>query len=418
VCETNPSCQLGWGRAVHCRIVIGLLAATLVVINVGCSDASSSPTEYRLAVVTRGPIVSTVSATGTLKAVVTVDVGTQISGLIQSLGADFNSEVTKGDVIARIDPRPFTALLNQAEAELAVATANVAIQEASLDESTAELAGVRAGFTEANDELARKRSLLKSNAIPRSVVDTALAIREQARSRVAAGQARLLKQQAQIDLARAQVLQAMAVVKQRGLDLGYTEILSPIDGVVISRNVDAGQTVAASLQAPVLFRIAGDLNRMEVNISVDEADIGKIRTGQLAYFTVDSYLNRTFEGRVEQIRMDGRQISNVVTYTVVATADNPEGSLLPGMTANVSIVVANKQDVLRVPSAAVRLRMPGSTGGDRGGDWVWALDSGADPVRRLVSVGATNGFESEILTGELASGDSVITGLTVARQAH
>ena len=391
------------------RSLAGLCIALFLSAG-GCGDSKSSPSDYRLAPITRGSVVSTVSSTGSLKAVITVDVGTQVSGLIEALEADFNTTVSAGQVIARIDPRPFEALLGQAEAELAIAGASVLIQAASMQEFEAELTGVQSALIEASRELKRKQSLLRSSAIPASAVDTALAIRVQANAQVKAGQARLVKQQAQIDLTQARVLQAAAIVEQRRLDLDYTNIRSPIDGIVISRNVDAGQTVAASLQAPVLFRIAGDLRRMEVNISVDEADIGRVRKDQKIYFTVDSFLHRTFEGRVDQIRMSGQQISNVVTYTVVANVDNADGSLLPGMTANVTIVVNERADVQRLPNAALRLRLPEIPVGALEGNWVWMLDSQGQPQRRNVEVGISNGSNTEILSGEFTVGDQVIVG--------
>jgi len=395
------------------NFIIGAPAAAIIslLLTSGCGDSNAAGSEFRLAPVTQGPIISTVSSTGSLRAVVTVDVGTQVSGLIQTLEADFNSKVTAGQVIARIDPRPFAARLGQAEAELAVAQASVAIQAASLQEFEADLTGARANSTESNSELERKQALLESNAIPASSVDTAVAVSTQADAQVQAGQARLIKQQAQIQLTEARVLQAAAVVEQRQLDLDYTNIRSPVDGTVISRNVDAGQTVAASLQAPVLFRIAGDLQQMEVNISVDEADIGRVREGQKVYFTVDSYLHRTFAGSVHQIRMSGQQISNVVTYTVVANADNPDGSLLPGMTANVTIVIDERADALRVPSAALRLRLPDTAPGDVQGDWIWVVGDDGNPVRQRVETGISNGSHSEILAGEVGVEDQVIVGI-------
>jgi HlyD family secretion protein len=209
------------------------------------------------------------------------------------------------------------------------------------------------------------------------------------------------------------VQQARAEVQQRQLDLDYTKIHSPVDGVVISRNVDAGQTVAASLQAPILFRIAEDLRRMEVNISVDEADIGKIREGQTVYFAVDSFLERVFEGRVHQIRKLGLNLSNVVTYAVVATVDNAEGRLLPGMTANVTIIVSQRDDALQVPQAALRLRLPGRSDDEGQGSWVWVFDEGEAglPRREEVKTGIADGNSVEILAGDLSSGQPVIIGL-------
>jgi HlyD family secretion protein len=393
-------------------LVVVLLAGALSLI-VACDSDGGSTAGYRLAPVSRGPISSTVSATGTLKAVVTVDVGTQVSGLIKTVEADFNSKVERGQIIARIDPAPFQALLSQSEALLAVAKANVDIQRAALEELEAELAGTQAALTQATGEFKRRKSLLGTNAVSQSAVDSALAERDQASAAVTARGAGLARQRGQIKLAQARVQQARAEVQQRQLDLDYTKIHSPVDGVVISRNVDAGQTVAASLQAPILFRIAEDLRRMEVNISVDEADIGKIREGQTLYFAVDSFLDRVFEGRVHQIRKLGLNLSNVVTYAVVASVDNAEGRLLPGMTANVTIIVSQRDDALQVPQAALRLRLPGRSDDDGKGDWVWvvAADGAGLPRREVVETGIVDGNSVEILDGGLSVGQPVIIGL-------
>jgi len=339
-------------------LIVAALAAALFYGGFGHAGADAPG--YRLAGVGRGPMSSTVAASGTLIAVVTVDVGTQVSGMIKTLHADFNSEVKANQVIARIDSAPFEAKLSQAEADLAVERARVAIQQAALIEAEADLEGARAALTEARENLRRKRSLLARRVAPSSAVDTALAAHQQAESRVKAGVARIARQKAEIQLARAQVLVKDSTVKQRRLDLDYTYIRSPVDGVVIRRNVDAGQTVAASLQAPVLFRIAQDLSRMQVEVSVDEADIGQVQVGQKVNFTVDSFPDRNFEGRVHQVRKAGTEVSNVVTYTVVVTADNEEQRLLPGMTANVTIVISERPDALKVPNAALRFRPPGA----------------------------------------------------------
>jgi HlyD family secretion protein len=385
----------------------------LLAVSTGCDGTTSGSTEYRLAEIARGPISTTISATGKLQAVVTVDVGTQVSGLIAHVDVDFNSPVAAGQVIARIDAQPFEAMLGQAEAELAVANANVLMQKASLEELAADLQGARAGFTEAEDELERKKSLLGRGAASTSTVETAEVDHEQAGARVDAGLARLAKQRAQIDLAKARVLQAASLVEQRRLDLEYTNIRSPVDGVVIRRDVDAGQTVASSLQAPVLFRIAGDLRSMEVDISVDEADIGRVREAQRVYFSVDSFPERTFEGRVHQIRMGGHQISNVVTYPVIVRVDNADGRLLPGMTANSLIVVGEEEDVLQVPSAALRLRLPSREETAMQGSWIWLLGEADAPQRWPVVEGLTNG-EFTAISGEgLSVGRQVIIGFSV-----
>lgn len=391
-------------------LVLAIVAAALLYVDRGGAGAGTP--EYRLAPVTRGPIASTVAASGTLNAVVTVDVGTQVSGLVKTLHADFNSRVTAGQIIARIDSAPFEAVLSQAEAELTVARANVAIQEASLAEVQADLDGHRAALTEAGEELRRKRAIAARGAVSSSVVDTALALHEQASAKVKAGMARLVQQQAQIELARAKVLQATATVQQKQLDLDYTYIRSPVDGVVIRRDVNAGQTVASSLQAPVLFRIAEDLARMQVSIRVDEADIGRIREGQQVDFTVDTFPGQTFTGRVHQVRLDGQELSNVVTYTVVASADNADLRLLPGMTATASIVVAERADALKTTNRALRLRLhDGGPAAPEHGDWVWVLGDDGRPLAVPVQLGISDGNESEILGGDLAEGQRVITGV-------
>ena len=397
----------------HRRVVLApelCLVSLLLSVTLACSDAQKDELIYAQAPVTRGPISSAVSSTGSLKAVVTVDVGTQVSGLIQTLEADFNTPVEEGQIIARIDPRPFSAVLEQAKAELAIAQANVAIQNAALQEIEADIAGSTAAMIEANADVERKQSLAKTNSIPSSTVDTAVALALQAEARVKADEARLLRQEAQTQLAQARILQASALLEQRQLDLDYTLVRSPVDGTVIIRNVDAGQTVAASLQAPVLFRIAGDLTEMELNISVDEADIGRVREGQEVYFTVDAYVGRTFKAKVHQIRLVGQQISNVVTYAVVAKAANPDGSLLPGMTANVSIVAESREDALRVPTSAIRLALPGGAVPQNGSDWVWLIDEGGDVRQIAIEPGVSDGTYSEVLSGELTVAERVITG--------
>jgi len=385
---------------------------TAVILYDGFSGANSNAPRYRLATASRGPIAGTVSASGTLQAVVTVDVGTQVSGMIKTLHADFNSEVEAGQVIARIDSAPFEASLSQAEAELAVAHASVAVQEASLQELQAELEGLRASLTEAKEDLRRKRLLLSRDVVSSSTVDTALAKKEQASALVKAGLARLTKQKAQIELAQAQALQKTAAVQQRQLDLEYTYIRSPVNGVVISRNVDAGQTVTASLQTPVLFLIAQDLARMEVSISVDEADIGRVSVGQKVTFTVDSYSHQTFEGRVHQVRKAGQEISSVVTYTVVATADNVDHLLLPGMTANVTIIISERSGALKIPNAAFFYRpWDASEMKTRSDSRIWIMEDSGQPRPVSVVYGITDGNESEIVSGDLKEGQKVITGV-------
>jgi HlyD family secretion protein len=339
---------------------------------------------YRIAAVERGPITSAVSTTGTLNAVITVIVGSQVSGQIKELLADFNSEVEAGQVVARIDPEVFDARVRQAEAELAVAKANVAIQRAGVERSQQDLANAIASRTGAKAQADkgritldnsrrnrdRRSALFRSGAVSESQTDDAQTAHDQAlaqlkaseaeeiaaASLVASRDAALKSARAQVDYAIEQVRQKEAALNQAVLDYNHTFIRSPVDGVVIERAVDVGQTVAASLQAPKLFTIAQDLRHMQVEADVDEADIGRVQVDQPAVFTVDAYPGREFTGTVLKIRMAPRNVQNVVTYTVLVSADNPDKRLMPGMTANIQIVTAKRASALKVPNAALRFR--------------------------------------------------------------
>lgn len=400
--------------------------------------------EYRTARVDRGSIVATVSATGTVKPVTMVQVGSQVSGTVLSLHADFNSRVRKDEVVARLDPSMFRTQMAQAEATLTRAEVNVA---------------------DAERTLRRSKDLLERNLVSQADVDGA---------------------QAALDRSSAEVKQARAAVDQARVNLGHTTIASPIDGVVVARNVDVGQTVAASLQAPVLFEIANDLTDMQVEASVDEADIGRVAPGQAVRFTVDAFPDESFAGVVAQIRLQAITVQNVVTYTTVIAVKNPELKLRPGMTANVSIEVARRDDVLRVPSGALGFRPPeksgkkgkavaagvavagptgsargaapassagdstrgsrrgaggpggpgsgavdrgaapgrsasgvaggangtsGAAGGRAAGPTVYLKGDGVDPRPVRVRSGITDGYFTEVLSPELREGDEVIVGL-------
>ena len=372
-------------------LVLVLAAAGAVWFFYFHKDDSSQASVFRLGKVERGNIVSAVSSTGTLSAVITVQVGSQVSGQIKELLADFNSEVRRDQVIARIDPENFAAKVRQAQADLAVARANVAIQHSSFQKARADLESALASpveakaqvlkfkviLADAKRDLDRKRVLLKRAAISQSQLDQAQAAHDQAQAQLEAAQAQLTNQtamvesrrasvsiaEAQIKQAQAQVLRAEAALHQAEVDLDHTIIRSPVDGVVIERAVDIGQTVAASLQAPKLFTIAQNLRKMQVETNVDEADIGRIQSGQQAIFSVDSFPGQDFQGKVEQIRKAAQTVQNVVTYTVVVSADNPDLRLLPGMTANVQIVVAERPNVLKIPNAALRFSPNGQGGG-------------------------------------------------------
>ena len=283
---------------------------------------------YRTGAVERGEIRTAISATGTLSATATIEVGTQVSGTLQSVDVDFNDSVTKDQVIARIDPSTFQARLDQASASLSSTRAG--LNEAQAVARNAEL------------DYNRKSDLVKRQLIARSDADQALAARDQARARIVSANAQVRQQQANVDSAR--------------LDLEKTVIRSPVDGVVLLRSVEAGQTVAASLQTPVLFKIAGDLRKMEIVLAIDEADIGQVREGQTARFTVDAFPDRNFAGRVKQVRLAATNTANVITYPVVVEVDNPDQTLLPGMTANAEIEISRRPDVLSMPNAALRFR--------------------------------------------------------------
>jgi HlyD family secretion protein len=277
---------------------------------------------------TRGDIVDSVGATGTLEAVETVDVGTQVSGVVQQLFADFNSIVRKGQVIAKLDPSIIQTQIEQQ-------TANVTRAEADLER-------LKVAFADAQQKHERARQLAARSLIPTSELETA--------------EVNVKSAQAQIQSSQAALIQARAQLNSQRVNLGYTTIVAPIDGIVISRNVDQGQTVAASMNAPTLFVIAADLTKMQVLANIDEADVGRMRPGQNVNFRVDAFPNDTFRGTVQQVRLQPAVVQNVVTYSTVISVPNPDLKLKPGMTANVNIEIARRSNVLRVPNAALRFR--------------------------------------------------------------
>jgi HlyD family secretion protein len=352
------------------------------------TQSTGNAPKFRLGRVERGALTAAVSATGNLAAVITVQVGSQVSGQIKELFADFNSVVKKNQVVARIDPDIFEAKVNQAKAEVESARAAVLNQQAQVERAKADVENSRAALAEAKAQTAkaqvsvldtkrdldRKTELFRRELIARSDTDTAqanhdsaLAQLDSARAKEQAQAAAILSAAAQLKVveaalesARATVRQKLAALQQAQVDLDHTTIRAPVDGVVVSRAVDVGQTVAASLQAPILFTIAQDLTKMQVETSVDEADIGRIKLEDRAAFTVDAFPGETFTGVVTQIRKAAQIVQNVVTYTVVVAVSNPSGKLLPGMTANVKLVIAEKPSVLKVPNAALRFRPAGA----------------------------------------------------------
>ena len=285
---------------------------------------------YRTQPVTRGSISATVSATGSVNPVEMVDVGTQVSGTLKEIYVDYNSRVTKGQLVATLDTDMLQSRVDEAKASLALAQARVT--------------SARASAADADRTFKRNKELWERDLIARSELDTA--------------ETKLSLARASLAEHNAQVVQARASLKQAETSLGYARIVSPVDGVVIARKVDVGQTVAASLQTPTLFSIARGLTRMQIEASVDEADIGRIAEGQRAICRFDAWPDTTFEGTVTQVRLKSTVVSNVVTYTVIIRVDNSELKLKPSMTANVTIVTEEKKDVLRVPAAALRFTPP------------------------------------------------------------
>ena len=340
--------------------------------------------KYRTVAVEKGDIDTYVSATGTLNPVTMVQVGTQVSGTIEKLFVDFNSQVLEGQTVAQLDQASFrakvagaTAGLENARADLKNAQANVLNGSAAIENARAEVANqhanlerVQVEITRARRDLERQRALFERQLISRSELDamqsaydSAVAQRhaaraqlESAEAKLRASQAQLRSAEAQVDMAKAQVSQAVAALEQAKVDLDRTVIRSPINGMVISRSVDIGQTVAASLQAPTLFTIAQDLTKMQVDTNVSEADIGNVAVGQPATFTVDAFPNQMFQGSVREIRQAPIIVQTVVNYNTVIAVDNPELKLRPGMTATVSILVAHRDQVLKIPKTALRFQ--------------------------------------------------------------
>jgi len=348
---------------------------------------------YVTEAVDRGPIATRVTATGTVNPVTTVQVGTYVSGPIRAIDVDYNSPVKKGQRVAKIDPAPFQTQVAQAEANLANAQAAVAKARADL-----ELKRLAAD---------RNRELLKTKLVAQNDYDTAKSNYDQA--------------VAQLALQEASVKQAQAALDAARINLGYTDIVSPVDGVVVSRNVDVGQTVAASFQTPTLFLIAQDLTKMQVDSSVSESDIGGVREGQPVEFTVDAYPGRSFHGRVVQVRNAPTTVQNVVTYDVVVGVDNADFALKPGMTASVTITTDRRDDVLRLPVRALRFK-PEAAGAtekaagdgnrpaarERETPGVYVLGPDGEPKRVDVKTGLRNDRHAELLEGNLSAGQAVI----------
>ena len=400
------------------RVIIALMGVLLIAgagFGYWRMGSGSKESAYVTVPAARGRVAQVVSSTGTLQAVVTVLVGSQVSGTIAKLNADFNTKVKKDQVVAELDQAKFKARVDETRA-------NVRAAEASLAKSKVAVEDTRRTLT-------RNKELMQRQLLSQSELDAAQTAYDAAVS--------------QYNVAQAQVGQAQAALNQAQIDLGYTVIRSPVDGIVISRNVDVGQTVAASLQAPTLFTIANDLTKMEVHTSVDEADVGNVSEGQDVTFTVDAFAARRFRGKVFQVRNAPTVVQNVVTYDAVVRIDNKELLLKPGMTANVQFLVSQKEDVLTIPNMAIRFKppedkseaqellrreqsrtaaRPGARRTSRPGSGsggavrrvrqvrIYVLKDGkAQPVD--VELGISDGSSTEIVRGELKEGQDVVIGV-------
>ncbi|OGW56113.1 MAG: efflux transporter periplasmic adaptor subunit [Nitrospirae bacterium RBG_16_43_8] len=365
------------------KILIGIaIVIVLGIIAFFAFRKKENGLSFRTEKISKGNIVATVTASGNINAVTTVLIGTQVSGTIKSIYADFNSPVKNGQLIAQIDPAIFEAQVEQARANFLSAKANLEKSEAS--------------FIDANRTMERNKALFSKDLIARSEVDTAETNYETSK--------------AQINASKAQVAQTEASLKVAETNLRYTRIISPVNGVVVSRNVDVGQTVAASFQTPTLFTIAQDLTKMQIDTNVAEADIGRIQVGQLVEFTVDAYPDSPFKGSVSEIRNAPINVQNVVTYDVVVKVQNPELKLKPGMTANVIFIVLSENDVLRIPNAALRFRPSENSGMTQQrpkGSGVWVLENNK-PKRIAITTGISDGAYTSLLSGEVSEGQEII----------
>lgn len=442
------------------------LVIVLVVAIVGIGaflwwNNTEAASEYTTDKISRGSVELTVSATGTVQAVTTVQVGSQVSGTILWLGADFKSRVKRGQVIAKLDPALFDAQVAIPRANLMNAQAGV---QGALKEIQNQMANVEAA--KANDLANQAQrddavSIAKENeqlqgVIPdreiqasRNAARMAAARRSEATSQIAQAQAQVRTAQAQLKQAQAVVAQTTAQLEQAQIGLQHSIIASPIDGVVVSRSVDVGQTVAAGLSAPTLFTIANDLTNMQVLASVDEADVGQVREGGLATFTVDAYPGKKFSGNILQLRLNAQTLQNVVTYTAVISVANPNEELMPGMTANITMTVARSENVLRVPNAALRfkpelteqkqkelddkvkaLRLQQTPQAGLAGNkpdaniapaasaaahqTIWLLTANKSLEPHFIQTGITDGRVTEIISGDVKEGDSVVLAKSVA----
>lgn len=376
----------GRGRTSFVTAMVGLLMVlALILWRWWANDPVAA--HYKTLPIERGPITSLVTATGAVNPVISVQVGSQVSGKIAKLYADFNSVVREGQILASIDQKPYQAKVSQAKAALKSARAN--------------LAKARIMLAQRRLEFTRMTALREQQFVAQSELDLSTT--------------NLHDAEAQLDLTQAQVDQAKATLASAELDLGYTTIFSPVNGTVVSRNVEEGQTVVASFQTPTLFVLAQDLTRMQVIANVSESDIGGVTEGKSADFRVDAYPREFFHGVVTQVRNAPVSIQNVVTYDVIISVENPDLKLKPGMTANISIVTARNEEALRAPNAALRFRMPGVPA-DRKTPQLWILDATGRVRAAPVTLGIADSLFTDITSGDVHEGEATIVGLATAEE--
>ena len=423
------------------KYLIAIVIAILILVGgfflYQWTSQNGSNQKFRFAKVERGEVDLVVTATGTINPVINVLVGSQVSGTVKDLYADFNSQVKEGQVIAQIDPAIFQAQVDQAKANVLMNQANLLNAKANLENAKANLVKADVAVLDAKRTLDRNLPLVEKKIIAQATMDTAQTSYDTAVAQRDVAKAQVESATSQVESSKAQVEQAKAALKLAETNLRYATIRSPVNGTVISRNVDVGQTVAASLQAPTLFTIAKDLTRMQVDTNVSEADVGRITVGQDSTFTVDAYPGRIFRGKVSEVRNAPIIIQNVVTYDVVILVDNKDLKLKPGMTANVSVMIAHREGVLKIPNAALRFRpvsaksesgkggspqkvggQAKSSEGDQGKPGkVWVLSPAGEPTPLSIVLGITDGTFSEVMSGDLREGGEVIVEETSGKKA-
>ena len=370
-------------------IIIGIIIIALILSLIVVKQ-SKNKVKYETTKIGKNTIVQVVEASGTINPVTTVNIGSQVSGLIKEIYVDFNSQVKKGQLLAQIDTSLFEAQLQQA-------TANIANAKANYQKILAIMENDKKTYN-------RYKNLYSRNFIAKSEFDLA--------------EATYFSDMAQLDAAKAQISQAEASFKTALANMRYTKIISPVDGTVVSRAVDVGQTVAASFQTPTLFMVAQDLTNMQIETSVSEADIGKVKVGQEVNYTLDGYQDRVFHGRVTQVRISPTTVQNVVTYTVIVDVDNEEGLLIPGMTANVSIITSKKENIMTVPNSALKFTpITKGTVQRYKEQGIWVMENNR-PKRINITAGVSDDVNTEIISKDLKGDETVIIGILNQRKSN